>query len=92
MRVSEEGVEIIGDPKHSNLLFKEWSISKFSKEVNTPSLKELEDKVGVGEELTSELAMKVRRGIARVNYMAQDRPDLSAVAKVMYQHTLPPEI
>ena len=90
VRVSEEGVEIVGDPKHSKLLFKEWSICKFSKEVNAPSLKELEDKVAVGEELASGVAMKVRRGIARVNYKAQDRPDLPAVAKVMSQNMAKP--
>ena len=53
-------------------------------------MKELEDKVGVGEELTSEVAMKVHRGIARVNYMAHDRPDLSAEAKVMSQRMAKP--
>ena len=36
------------------------------------------------------MATKVRRGIARVNYMAQDRPDLSAVAKTMSQHMSKP--
>ena len=36
------------------------------------------------------MATKVRRGIARVNYMAQDRPDLSAVAKTMSQHMAKP--
>ena len=30
--------------------------------------------------------MKIRRGIVRVNYMAQDRQDLSTVAKVMSQY------
>ena len=66
-------MEIVGNPRHSKLLFKEWSIFKYSNEVNAASLKELEDKVGVGEELTSKVAMKVCRGIARINHMAQDR-------------------
>ena len=61
-----------------------------SKEVNTPSLKELEDNCNNGEELQGELATKVRRGIARINYMAQDRPDLSAAAKTMSQHMSQP--
>ena len=47
-------------------------------------------KVASGDELGSDLATKVRRGIARVNYMAQDRPDLSAVAKTMSQHMAKP--
>ena len=39
---------MVGDPKHSKLLFKEWNIAKYSKQVNTP-LFEKENKVGVGE-------------------------------------------
>ena len=86
LRVSQEGVEIIGDLKHSELLLREWGLQEASKEVSTPSLKELEDNNNAGEELQGEMATKVRRGIARVNYMAQDRPDLSAAAKAMSQH------
>ena len=37
-----------------------------------------------------DVATKVRRGIARINYMSQDRPDLSPVAKVMSQHMSKP--
>ena len=58
--------------------------------MNTPSLKELEDNNNAGEELQGEMATRVRRGIARVNYMAQDRPDLSAAAKAMSQHMSQP--
>ena len=79
-----------GDLKYSELLLKEWGIQENSKEVNTPSLRELEDNAGTGEELQGEIATKVRRGIARVNYMAQDRPDLSAAAKTMSQHMSKP--
>ena len=90
LRVSERGVEIIGDAKHSDILQKEWGLQESSKEVNTPSLKELEDNNNAGEELQGEMATKVRRGIARVNYMSQDRPDLSAAAKAMSQHMSQP--
>ena len=90
LKITNEGIKIIGDPKHSQLLMKEWGMQEYSKEVSTPSLKELEDQVATGEELTGETATKVRRGIARINYMAQDRPDLSAAAKVMSQHMSKP--
>ena len=90
LKVNSEGINIIGDPKHSDLLRKEWGIQEYSKEVYTPSLKELEDQVGTGEELVGDVATKGRRGIARINYMSQDRPDLSAVAKVMSQHMSKP--
>ena len=84
-------MEIIGDRRHSEILLKEWGLQGQSKEVNTPSLKELDDNNNNnGEELQGELATKVRRGIARINYMAQDRPDLSAAAKAMSQHMSQP--
>ena len=51
---------------------------------------DLEDGITNDEELQGEMATKVRRGIARINYMAQDRPDLSAVAKIMSQHMSQP--
>ena len=90
LKLSEEGVEIIGDKKHSDILLREWGLQEGSKEVSTPSLKELEDNNNAGEELHGDMATKVRRGIARVNYMAQDRPDLSAAAKAMSQHMSQP--
>ena len=90
LRVTEHGIEIMGDRKHSDILQREWGLQAASKEVNTPSTKELEDGNGTGEELQGELATKVRRGIARVNYMSQDRPDLSAAAKSMSQHMSKP--
>ena len=92
LKVTEHGVEITGDTKHSEILLREWGLQGHSKEVNTPALKELEDNNHTGEELQGEMATKVRRGIARINYMAQDRPDLSAAAKSMSQHmSLPRE-
>ena len=82
LTVNLEGINIIGDPKHSKSLLKEWSIQEYSKEVHTPSLKEREDQAGTGEELVGDVATNMRRGSDRINYMSQDRPDLSAVAKV----------
>ena len=90
LRVTDEGIEMIGDGKHSDILFKDWGITELSKDVTTPSLKDLEEKIGSGDELTSDMATKVRRSIARINYMAQDRPDLSAAAKVLSQYMAKP--
>ena len=84
LRWDEDGIKISGDPKHAEILLKEWGLQD-CKEVNTPMLKELEENLGGGEELQGEAATKVRRGIARLNYMAQDRPDLSAAAKSLSQ-------
>ena len=60
LRVNENGVEITGDKKHSEIPQKEWGLLEYSKEVNTPSLKELEDGINNGEELQGEVATKVR--------------------------------
>ena len=90
LRVTEHGVEITGDRKHADILLKEWGLQGQSKEVNTPSLKELDENNHNGEELQGEMANKVRRGIARINYMAQDSPDLLAAAKAMAQHMSKP--
>ena len=62
LKVSEVGVEIIGDKKHSDILLREWGLQGLSKEVSTPSLKELEDNNNVGEGLHGEMATKVCRG------------------------------
>ena len=43
LKVNSEGININGDPKHSDLLPKEEGIQENSKEVCTPSQKELED-------------------------------------------------
>ena len=88
LKVNSEGINIIGDPKHSDLLLKEWGIQEYSKEVYTPSLNELEDQTG--QELEGDVATKVRRRSVRINQLSQDRPDLSAVAKVMSQHMSKP--
>lgn len=39
------------------------------------------EKSGSGDVLQGEAATEAHRGIAMVNYMAQDRPDLSATAR-----------
>ena len=43
-------------------------------EVDTPITKNGQDSLNNGEELHEEEARRARRAIARVNYMAQDRP------------------
>ena len=41
---------------------REWGIAECSKEVRAPLRKELEEKIGVGEEFGSDVAAKVREG------------------------------
>jgi hypothetical protein len=45
----------------------------------------LMDDINAGEPLDEEESRKVRRAIARINYMAQDRPDLGVVSRILSQ-------
>jgi hypothetical protein len=89
VRWTDRGFEIEGDPKHVNLLLKEWGMEQCSL-VDTPITKEGQDQAGSGEELKEEEARNVRRSIARINYMAQDRPDLSVAARILSQNMSQP--
>lgn len=84
IRWKEEKFEMEGDEKHVNTLIKEWGM-EHCKEVDTPITKNCQEQVHLGEELPEEDARRVRRSIARINYMAQDRPDLSVAARIMSQ-------
>ena len=79
-----------GDPKHMKILEKEWDMMHCSM-VETPLTKEGQDLLDTGEKLDGEMARKVRRGIARINYMAQDRSDLGVAARVLSQHMANPQ-
>ena len=63
---------------------KEWSMEQCS-EVETPMTKDGQDRLNTGEELREEEARRARRATARVNYMGQDRPNLSVVTRVLSQ-------
>ena len=52
-------------------------------EVDTPITKNGQDSFNNGEELHEEEARRARRAIARINCMAQDRPDISVAARVL---------
>ena len=78
------GVELEGDEKHVKILQKEWAMDQCS-EVDTPITKNGQDNLNNGEELHEEEARRARRAIARINYMAQDRPDISVAARVLSQ-------
>ena len=83
------GYTIEGDPKHFQTLKKEWDMVHCSG-VDTPMTKDGREKMGSGDQLEEKEALRVRRAIARINYMAQDRADLAVVARVMSQHMSDP--
>ena len=73
-------LEYEADIKHVGILFREHGM-EHAEQVSTPMTKEIEQKLGNGEMLEASEASWLRRGIARVNYMAQDRPDLTYAAR-----------
>lgn len=56
----------------------------------TPITKDGGDKAGTGAPRTRGQAHKARRGMAIINCMAQDRPDLFMMARVLSQHITTP--
>ena len=76
------GLELEGDEKHVKILQKEWAMEQCS-EVDTPITKHGQDSQNNGEELHEEEARSARRAIARINYMAHNRPDISVAARVL---------
>ena len=77
-------IEIEGDDKHAKVLQDEWGLAQ-CKPVDTPITKSQIEEMNTGEPLKEEDARKARRAIARVNYMAQDRPDLAVASRILSQ-------
>ena len=89
VRWTPRGVQLEGDPKHLQLMLKEWSMEQCAG-ADTPMTKDGRERIGTGQELEPTAATRVRRTIARINYMAQDRPDLAVAARVASQHMSSP--
>ena len=87
-----DSITIQGDPKHAKLLFKEWKMEK-ANPVVTPMVNDMVDFMNKdNHNLNEEDSRKVRRAIARINFMAQDRPDLSVTSRVLSQHMANPKV
>ena len=83
IRWCREGIEYEGDEKHAKTLVKDWGMDQ-SKSVGTPGTSEEKAKIENDEELPSlngSEAKRYRAAAARLNYLAQDRPDLAFAAK-----------
>ena len=77
-------IEIEGDEKHAKLLIDEWGMSQ-CKGVDTPLSRNTIEEINTGEALDENEARKVRRAIARINFMAQDRSDIAVASRVLSQ-------
>jgi len=82
---TEEGISIEGDTKHVQILLSEWGMSD-CKGMSTPVARD-EDEVDVQNDKTlgDKDATRFRRAAARINYMSQDRSDLSVGSRRLSQ-------
>ena len=78
-----------GDEKHADVLLRDWGLVH-CRAVSSTLTKELEDKIGDGCKLSESEARRVRRSIARINFMSQDRPDLCCAARILSKHMASP--
>jgi hypothetical protein len=82
---TEEGISIEGDLKHAQILLSEWGMTE-CKGVSTPVVRD-EEEVDLANDiiLPDKEATRFRRAAARINYMSQDRPDLSDGSRKLSQ-------
>ena len=78
-----------GDERHVQLLMQEWSMQQ-RKNVDTPISRAGQESIHTVEELKDDEARRSRGAIAPMNYMAQNRPDLSVAPRVMSQYMSKP--
>ena len=82
IRWTTQGIEWEHDPKHSDLLMKEYGMER-CKTLSTPVCSEDFSKEGVvdtREPMDDAEARRFRASAARLNYLAQDRPDLAVAS------------
>ena len=88
---TDNKVEYEGDPRHAQLLLKEWGM-EHCRPSQVPITKKLMEELGSGGDLPEHEARGVRRAIARLNYMSQDRPDISFAARELSKYMAKPQI
>ena len=59
-----------GDEKHTDVLLRKWALTHY-KAVSSTQTKELDDKIGDGCKLRESEERRVRRSVARINFMSQ---------------------
>ena len=80
VRAGDDGWELEADPRHAELLIQQMELEA-SKGVVTPGVDDVAE-AGDDEELNDKEEIKKFRGVAaRMNYLAQDRPDIAFAAK-----------
>jgi hypothetical protein len=84
IRWTPEGLELEGHQKHVQILLTEWGMVD-CRGVETPVARDGEEKDVIEVKLSDSECTRYRRGAARVNYISQDRPDLSTASRRLAQ-------
>ena len=87
---TEEGLELEGDQRHADIVVDMLGLEK-CKGTATPGIK-VEEAEGDHEELSAEEATKFREITARINFLAQDRPELLYATKEACRHMAKPTV
>jgi hypothetical protein len=91
IKLTDEGIQIKGDEKHAQILLREWGMEN-CKGLDNPIGAKVKDFIEEKIPMDPDDAWKYRRGTARANYMAQDRPDLGVPAKMLSQSMADPQM
>ena len=89
IKIGDFGLTVEGDDKHSSILINEWDMTH-ANGVDTPLTNDLVNQSDNRPLMCSLEAKRYRRAVARINFMAQDRCDLSSAVKVMSQSMAAP--
>jgi hypothetical protein len=91
IKLTDEGIQIKGDEKHAQILLREWGMEN-CKGLDNPIGAKVKDFIEEKIPMDPDDAWKYRRGTARANYMAQDRPDLGVPAEMLSQSMADPQM
>ena len=87
VRWGTHGIEYEADPRHHEIIIEQLGLHS-AKPVSTPGVKDTSEELS--DPLNEADATLYRSMVARVNYLAQDRPDLSFASKELSRHMSAP--
>ena len=91
VRWTEEGVEFEADRRHRKVLMEHFGFEEGAKGAGVNGDKERKEEEDDEDEMDKEEAKKFRGMVARINYVAQDSPDLQYPAKELSREMAKPK-